>query len=79
MTSPTFILPSAYRPLVNDLMADPNPEGEAFLTRAALNGANILYQRCPVGPALPAAGVFDTFPWEVMDRLDSWREAHPWR
>ena len=47
MTSPTFILPSACRPLVNDLMADPNPEGEAFLTRAALNGANILYLRCP--------------------------------
>lgn len=76
---PCFILPPSWKPLVDALMADPNPEGEAFLTRAALNGGNILYQRSPVRPALPASGVFDTFPWEVMDRLDSWREAHPWR
>ena len=76
---PSFILHPSWRPLVDALMADPNPEGEAALTRAALNGANILYQRCPVRPALPAGGVFDTFPWEAMNRLDSWRGVHPWR
>lgn len=76
---PCFILPPSWKPLVDALMADPQPEGEAFLTRAALNGANILYQTCPVRPPLPLGGLFDIFPWEVMGRLDSWREMHPWR
>lgn len=76
---PSFILPPSWKPLVDELMADPRLEGEAFLARAALNGVNVLYQSCPIRPPLPLGGLFETFPWEVMARLDSWRETHPWR
>lgn len=43
MNGYTIVLHPSWMHDIQALMADPEPKGDAFLARAALNGANILY------------------------------------